>query len=320
VFGRSLQVLGVLALAGLVLGSLGALLVVQRRVEVTFADGAEPARGPDAMAELRADLEGLRADVRAIGIGLAELHGALEASADERERALRSELAALRAQLGAAGEPGAPAAPPEAPVATSEPAPEKSFLAFRLPSEAFAFDRALRFELVSSLSRVGFDAESTLHDFSGATARVAGELETCLARPEQAPRGEIRVEAGALATGEAERDVEMQKALGVAEAPTLRFEWQAFEAAEVDAAAQRVRGVARGTLTIRGTSRPFAMPVRVAVDASKRLEITGEAPLSLAAFGVEPPVKLGVLSVADEVTIWIALRARAVGPAAEGAR
>src|SRR6185436_10140595 len=77
-----------------------------------------------------------------------------------------------------------PSTAPSASSASSTPA-RKSFLAFH---------KTMRLEIVPSLSRVGFDAKSTLHDFSGTTSKVAGELTTCLARPEQSCRGEIRVD------------------------------------------------------------------------------------------------------------------------------
>lgn len=331
---KFLQGLGLLALLGLVLGSIAALALVKQRIHLTFAEESAAARGPDALELLRADLGALRDDLGVLGAGLAQgleqLHGALEDSAAERERALRGDverlqgtLAALQARLGRlepgslgpASEAAIPAVSAPAPRADADApaAPRKSFLSFQLPADAFDFERTLRLEIVPSLSRVGFDATSTLHDFSGTTSAVAGELTTCLARPAEDCRGEIRVQAAALATGEAARDAEMRKTLDVAAAPTLRFAWKAFTLEALDTPAQRLTGTARGELTIHGTTREFALPVRVSVDASKRVVIEGEGPLSLSAFGVEPPSKLGLIEVADEVRIWVALRARSLG-------
>jgi polyisoprenoid-binding protein YceI len=64
-------------------------------------------------------------------------------------------------------------------------------------------------------------------------------------------------------------------------------------------------------MTIRGQSRPFAMPVAVEVDAQKRVVVTGQAPLKLSDYGVPVPSQLGLINMQDEVVVWIALRARA---------
>jgi hypothetical protein len=76
-----------------------------------------------------------------------------------------------------------------------------------------------------------------------------------------------------------------------------------------------VRGTARGRMSVRGVTRDFSMPVRVSVDASRRVSIEGQASLDLRDYEVPVPSKLGVISMESEVQVWIALRLRAVGPA-----
>src|SRR5205085_5798329 len=98
--------------------------------------------------------------------------------------------------------------------------------------------------------------------------------------------------------------------------PELRFDWTAFEPTNVDEKAQKVAGVARGKLSIHGVARDVSMPVAVTVDASRRLAIDGQAKIKLSDFGLAPPSKLGVIQVDDEAVLWIALRARTLGPAA----
>ena len=68
----------------------------------------------------------------------------------------------------------------------------------------------------------------------------------------------------------------------------------------------------------RGKSREVSMPVKVSVDASKRVAIDGELSIKMSDYAVAPPSQLGLIKVEDEVKIWIALRARLVGPAKEG--
>ncbi len=201
----------------------------------------------------------------------------------------------------------------------SAPAPEKkAFLAFKLPSQSFAFDELQRWALVPGLSRVGFDAKSTLHDFSGATQKVEGELVANLRRPEVGCKGKIMVDAASLDSGEPARDADMREQLGVSEHGKLTFEWSAFTDTVAEEKTMRTTGIARGKLTIHGMTRDVAMPVRVSVDASKRAVIEGELALKMSDFGVEPPSKLGMISVEDEVKIWIALRARSLGAASAG--
>jgi polyisoprenoid-binding protein YceI len=216
---------------------------------------------------------------------------------------------------------GAPASAPAVPPAAESGAKKRGFLSFKLPSDAFAFDRRTRFAIQPALSRVGFDGESTLHDFSGVTSGVEGEWTVCLAKPGEGATGFVKVASASLDTGVAERDENMRTALDTERFPAIEFAWSAFEPELVDAAAQKVRGTARGKFTLHGVTRDFAMKVDVAVDASKRVSVQGEAALDMTSFGMEPPSKLGLIGMEKDVKIWIALVARPVGTAdgAEGA-
>ncbi len=292
-----------------------------------------------------ADAEQRRAAVR-VEQALAELRE--QALAEMREHALAEsqresepvevpstasvDVAAAGSEVGALGaialETGAVAAEtlaPEsvpvktAPVAVAAPEtavetpPKRSFLSFSLPSQKFSFQGRQRLAVVPSLSRVGFDAKSTLHDFSGVTQKVEGELEVDLAAPQSECRGAVRVEAKTLDTGMADRDKGLRELLEVEKHAQLSFAWTSFRDARVDLAGERVTGVAVGKLSIKGVEREVAMPVRVSVDASKRVSIDGELGIKLRDFGLEPPSQLGVISVGNEVKVWIALRARSLG-------
>lgn len=207
----------------------------------------------------------------------------------------------------------APEPPPRSPAAPPEP--KRKFLSFSLPSQSFAFEGRQRLALVPSLSRVGFDAKSTLHDFSGVTQKIEGELEVDLAQPDLGVVGTVRVDARSLDTGMADRDENMRAHLDVAAHPELRFAWTGLKHARVDARAQTVEGVACGKLSIRGVERDVTLPVRVSVDASKRVAIEGELEIAMKDWGVEPPSQLGVIRVENKIKVWLALRARSLGPA-----
>ena len=254
------------------------------------------------VAEIARALEETRAELARVS--------ELAASADA-DRAAPSEpvAAATEAAVAPTPELEAPAHPlPTAAEPSAEP--RRSFLAFRLPEDDFRFDERRSWVVVPSQSRVGFDAQSTLHDFSGTTSQVAGELGFDLSRPDEDPRGEIHVEAAGLDTGNADRDQDMRQHLDTAGHPEIRFHLERFAPATVDAEQASVDGTAHGTMRIRGVERALAMPVRASVDASRRLLLEGQVALSLRDYGVPVPSKLGVISMEPEVVVWIALRAR----------
>lgn len=301
-------------------------------------DGVTAGLGP-AFQEMHDVLQGsadretaLMARVDALEARLA----ALQESAARNDAAVAASLRALSEALerlgagGAAGEVDLQAPPvaegpdveegvaPPSPPATPEASPRKAFLGFQVPSGTLVFDRRQRFAIVPALSRVGFDAKSTLHDFSGVTSSVEGELTVNLAHPGDRPAGTITAEAATLDTGLAGRDEDMRQTLAVDRYPTILFEWTGFVASTVDPEARTITGTATGELTIRGQTREVSMLVRVSVDASKRVIIDGETSIRLSDFGVSPPTRLGgTVKVDDELELWIALSARLLGAAKE---
>jgi polyisoprenoid-binding protein YceI len=287
------------------------LATLQARVEQEARNAsASNVRASQALATIDANVRELADAIRTDSTRAVEI-APLEVVADTP-----TPEASVSTSTAAAPEPEVPSALAK----NAASAPKKGFLAFQLPTQAFAFDRRQRFAIVPSLSRVGFDAKSTLHDFSGVTTAIEGEFTSNLARPGAGGGGFVKVLSSSLDTGVEGRDESMRAILEPSKFPELRFDWSAFDHASVDAEAHKVAGTARGTLTIHGVAREIAMPVNISVDASKRLAIDGQMKLKLSDFGVKPPSKLGLISVEDEVTVWIALRARALGPVAEEQR
>src|SRR5262245_58576193 len=247
--------------------------------------------------------------------------------------ALREQVRGLPLQA-AAQQPPAPANPrvegaPEAavpvettpsPPAPAEPAPAapqakpgSGFLSFSLPAVQFRCDELQDYTLLPGLCRVGFDAKSTLHDFTGVTEKVAGRFAADFDDPEGAWSGEVTVEAGSLVTGIEGRDTDMWEHLATKEHPQIRFTIQRFHPAPggIDVAKQTARGDIDGKMTIRGQSRALTMPVQLEVDPQKRVVVRGQVPLKLSDYGVPVPSQLGLINMQDEVVVWIALRARA---------
>ena len=188
---------------------------------------------------------------------------------------------------------------------------KSSFLAFNLPSRDFQFEGEQNFEVLGDLSRVGFDAKSTLHDFSGVSNKVSGSFRIDLAHPDKGISGSIAVVTDSLDTGLDGRDKAMLEHLGSEEYPEIKYVFESFTASSVDSKAQTVKGTVKGKMTIHGTTKPLEMEIAAHVDESRRLVIEGEVPLSREDYNVHVPGKLGVISTDDEVRIWIHLRSRA---------
>ncbi|MAW60928.1 MAG: hypothetical protein CMJ94_08845 [Planctomycetes bacterium] len=200
-----------------------------------------------------------------------------------------------------------PGPEPEAP---AQPPARKSFLAFSLPDRDFHFEGEQSFEILSDLSRVGFDAKTTLHDFTGISEKVQGKFTVDLAHPEQGVEGELQVRADSLITGLEGRDEAMLEHLEAEQHPEIRFVLTGFRAPQVDAAKKSVAGTLTGRMTIRGKTVDVELPVSAQVDDARRLVIEGEMPLSLPDYEVPVPNKLGVITMEEEVRVWVRLRAR----------
>ena len=218
-----------------------------------------------------------------------------------------------------------PAAAPEAsvvPEAAAKSGAKKSFLGFRLPSRAFAFDQRQSYEVVPELSRVGFDAKSTLHDFSGVTSNVRGAFAANLADPKDGWAGYVECEASTLVTGVEGRDEAMLEHLDAKEHATIRYELQGFacEPDGIDRAQQAVAGVVTGLMRIRGKERPLSVPVKITVDASRRVQIEGQAKVHLPDFEVPVPSQLGLIRMEDDVVVWLSLRARVAAAGVDNGR
>lgn len=344
-------VLGLLGAAGFALAVVKDRVRIVVQADAADA-GPEPlALLRDDVATLGQDLAQLRRDQGAnlqhLGEALEERAAARHADVD----ALRREVAGLRQQLGVqaaslqqidrqlgalaampvpaaaptagasapVAEPEPSAAPPVEPAVVVAPVGEataaakpKGFLSFTLPPSTFAFDREQRYVLVPDLCRVGFDAKSTLHDFSGVTSRVSGQFTADFDDAAGAWRGEVACEAATLVTGVDGRDANLREHLDTTKHPQIRFVIEGFvpAAGGIDVARQTAKGEVFGKMTIRGVTRDLRLPIAIEVDASRRVVVNGQAPLKLSDYGVPVPSQLGLISMQDEVVVWLALRAR----------
>ncbi|MEY4675152.1 MAG: hypothetical protein RL148_2936 [Planctomycetota bacterium] len=273
--------------------------------------------------------------------------GELSAAVGRMEQGVEARIAQLAAnQQNAAQQPPVPPAAvptepkqvepvavepvpePKQPEAATPPTPEpmaqaagekpkrKGFLSFSIPDSRFRFDTAQTFTLVPDLCRVGFDAKSTLHDFTGTTQKVSGEFRADLDDPKGGWSGKVLCVASTLVTGVEGRDSNMWEHLGTEKHPNIEFTIDRFEPGRVDVAKEEVDGTIHGQMSIHGRSRDVKMPVTIRLDSSKRVQVEGQMPLKLTDYDIEVPSQLGgTIKMEDEVKVWIALRARGDGGA-----
>jgi polyisoprenoid-binding protein YceI len=260
----------------------------------------------DGLADLRREIQELRRSFERSGSGSPAQSVPFDVAAEAASAEPAAHSTAPTEPVPMVAEPAAP-----------QPKAKKSFLAFKLPSDDFRFDERRSWAIVPTLSRVGFDAKTTLHDFTAVTSGLTGELEVDLSKPADAPRARMVAQAKTLASGNTDRDESMREHLAVEEHPEIVFELASFLPAELDLAAMKAAGKARGKMTIRGVTQEVEMPVKVTVDDARRLCVEGEMMLDLERFQVPVPNKLGLISMEKEVKVWISLRLRA-NPKTEG--
>ena len=273
---------------------------------------------PEAVAALQQQWHSQLVAVQAMQRQLQELPAVLATALPTPAATVASPPAATGQ---AAVEPAAVVVPPPeaapvvaAPVAAPPPAPG-GFLSFKLPTTKLGFTDLQDYVLLPELCRVGFDAKSTLHDFTGVTSQVTGRFRADFDDPDGAWTGEVVAAAATLVTGVEGRDTNMWEYLQAPQHPSIRFVVQRFvpAAGGLDVGQQTTRGDVVGTMSIRGKTREVKMPVHIRVDPQQRVVIEGQLPLRLSDYEVPVPNQLGLISMEDEVKVWIALRARSAG-------
>lgn len=294
-------------------------------------DERATSRHAEVMA-LQRDLAAVQKQLAALGQENAGLRQQLATLARQIEAMPASGGAVHVAAAPAGGDATLPAKPPEAsPVAAeappvapeiakpevakpevAKPEPAKPKGNFLFGGAKFRCDEPHDFEIVPELSRVAFDAKSTLHDFTGVTQNVSGSFRLDFDDPQGAWTGSVRCDAATLKTGVDGRDSNMWEYLDTKNHPAIEFTIAKFEPAKdgVDVAKQTAKGEVVGTMSIRGKQKEVRMPVLLEIDAQKRLIVKGEMPLSLPDYEVPVPSQLGVINMQPEVKVWISLRAR----------
>ena len=156
---------------------------------------------------------------------------------------------------------------------------------------------------------------------AGHTHEVSGPIEsgTVDLDPEDPSRSQIRIGIAAAAlkvTGAKEppedrpkvqEAMESDKVLDVARHPRITFESTGVTTKRRDAATLEV--VVAGRLTIRDTTQPVTVPVRVEL-AARELTASGRFAIKQTAFGIKPISVGGVVTVKDALDIAFSITAR----------
>ncbi|HEX2484457.1 MAG TPA: YceI family protein [Myxococcota bacterium] len=143
------------------------------------------------------------------------------------------------------------------------------FAALALAQIASAAERSLAFQ--PDTTRVRFTLGATLHTAEGSVRLSSGELRF---DPDAgSARGEIVLDAKSAETGSARRDANMHRdVLESAKYPTIVFRAESLDVSRRDASSADV--VLRGTLSLHGQSRPFAIPAKLSAPDPRHIAVS----------------------------------------------
>jgi polyisoprenoid-binding protein YceI len=231
--------------------------------------------------------------------------------------------AAAAILLGACAVPprAAPAAPAaqapaaQAPAVQPTEAPKAEAAPTEAPKQEAAAPKVLK--IVATESKASYIAQKTLLknntglEVVGTTGGVSGEIVLDTANPSNTKVGEISVDLLGLVSDNDKRDGDLKtKWLESAKFPTAKFVNIKIEGLPTSyKVGDELKFKMMGDLTIHETTKPTAFDVSAKFDGSM---LTGEAStvVKISDFGFEAPSAVGIMSVADEIGVKLAIVAR----------
>jgi polyisoprenoid-binding protein YceI len=180
-----------------------------------------------------------------------------------------------------------------------------------VPAVSWSFqDRLL---LDSARSRIWFEANATLGDFTGAAQRFRGWTEVTDSAGLQGVAGRVEIDVASFKTGIGMRDGHLRGDMQADRHPHIVFE---LSNVVPDSAAERARmaGLARpaedlravllrGILTIRDQTRDVEIPAFVRVSADS-VRAVGRLRTRFTDFGMKPPTRLfGTTRVKNDIVL-----------------
>jgi len=169
-----------------------------------------------------------------------------------------------------------------------------------------------RYEIDPANSTIGFDGTSPLHNFSGKTHAITGDLRADRADIGHLAGGAVWIDVRTLDTGNNSRDEEMRDLLGAKKFPQIAFGLDSVQGQLVKG---RLEYTAQGRFTIKGVEKPHLVKFHIDPVAPAKgepehmLRVLGELRLDMTEHGVKPPGVL-ITKVSDELRIWLDLRLR----------
>jgi polyisoprenoid-binding protein YceI len=195
------------------------------------------------------------------------------------------------------------------------------FVAAPGPIRARAAIEVYQIDAAKSRVAIAVGKAGAFSFIAGHTHEVTGPIESGRIDldPDDPSRSQIRIVIGASAlkvTGAKEppddrpkvqEAMESDKVLDVARYPRITFESTGVTTKRRDAATLDV--LVAGRLTIRDTTRPVTVPVRVEL-GSRELTATGRFSIEQTAFGIKPISVAGLVTVKDALDISFSITSR----------
>lgn len=157
-------------------------------------------------------------------------------------------------------------------------------------------------------SFVRIEGTSTLHAWKMEGPIIRGQLDaTAPDRWTGAPKAVITIPVTSIRSEHSKMDKLMADALSASKHPEIRYEL--IDAKPASVAADVFTMDTRGKLTIAGVTREIAMQIRGTRTPDGRYTLTGEAPIRMTSFGIQPPkAMLNTIRTGDDVKVtfrWV---------------
>lgn len=152
-------------------------------------------------------------------------------------------------------------------------------------------------------STIGFDAKSTLHQFSGETNSLLGKFEIDLNNAAASRAGTIQIYAAALDTGNKARDKKMRRHhLEVEKYPLIKYDVLRCIPLKKETGNLGKYSL-EGRLSLHGASKIVHVPVTLDQSDPNHLKISGGTYISLSDFNIKRPSVLGLIKMEKEVFV-----------------
>lgn len=151
-------------------------------------------------------------------------------------------------------------------------------------------------------SRLWIDGTSSLHDWTCEAGVLDGQIDAAADAPADVVGVRLTVPVEQLECKNGTMNKKAHKALQEDDHPTIAYALTSAEPLAQDGGTQTLK--ATGELTIAGTVRTIQMDVQATPQADGRVRYSGQVPLTMTDFGVDPPkAMLGTLKTGDQVTV-----------------